>query len=308
MPAEGIPVTLLGPQRFRTTARAVVRALAPEGTVATVNAGWQEREPDDAELDGVLEGRTHNLGLWRRWTEILAGDAELSLGEQRRRQLLDELQAVYALRLHHAMESVYAVQRRQGPAGVIAAGLEDAIATVRALDDWHVRTVREVHEKFEASYMPAERDAVARHRRQVHDVLSEATALVVPGGHVAVLLDCLRFFDVASSVRQPVVAWSAGAMAVTERVVLFHDDAPQGHGHAEVHDEGLGLCRGVVALPHARTRLRLGDEARMAVLARRFPDRRCVVLHAGVRVDITADGGVPEGTRVVTTVGKVSAA
>ena len=39
-------IILLGPQR-RATVDGVARALAPDGPVATVTAGWQEREPDD---------------------------------------------------------------------------------------------------------------------------------------------------------------------------------------------------------------------------------------------------------------------
>jgi hypothetical protein len=56
----------------------------------------------------------------------------------------------------------------------------------------------------------------------------------------------------------PVFAWSAGAMAVTDRVVLFHDSPPAGPPatpRSSAH--GLGLFPGVVALPHARRRLRL---------------------------------------------------
>ena len=64
-----------------------------------------------------------------------------------------------------------------------------------------------------------------------------------------------------------VIAWSAGAMALTERVLLFHDRAPHGPAHAEFLDAGLGWIPGCVLLPHARRRLRTDDPARMAELA-----------------------------------------
>ncbi len=48
---------LLGPQRFMTTAGTALRSLGVEGPVATINAGWEEREDDVAELDQVLERR-----------------------------------------------------------------------------------------------------------------------------------------------------------------------------------------------------------------------------------------------------------
>jgi len=57
---------LLGPQRFLTTAGAVVRSLDIEGPVATITAGWEERESDDGELDTVLDGRSQNLRLFGR--------------------------------------------------------------------------------------------------------------------------------------------------------------------------------------------------------------------------------------------------
>jgi len=82
-----------------------------------------------------------------------------------------------------------------------------------------------------------------------------------------------------------VVAWSAGAMALSERVVLFHDSPPQGAGDPEVLDAGLALCRQLVALPHARERLRLEDPVRVALFARRFAPATCVVLDSGARLD-----------------------
>jgi hypothetical protein len=105
------------------------------------------------------------------------------------------------------------------------------------------------------------------------------------GGHVAALLNRLRLFDVASVVgERPIVAWSAGAMALSERIVLFHDSPPWGAGNAEVLDHGLGLCPGVLPLPHARRRLRLQDPRRVDLLVRRFAPLRCVGLDEGSKL------------------------
>ena len=65
---------LLGPQRFLTTAGAVVRSLDIEGPVATITAGWEERESDDGELDTVLDGRSQNLRLFGRMMDVLEHD------------------------------------------------------------------------------------------------------------------------------------------------------------------------------------------------------------------------------------------
>jgi cyanophycinase-like exopeptidase len=131
-------------------------------------------------------------------------------------------------------------------------------------------------------------------------VLAEAAALVIAGGHVGVLAEVLHLFNVAAALNgAPVIAWSAGAMALTDRIVLFHDRAPQGPGHPEVYGSGLSLLRDVVLLPHARARLRLPDTPRMAVLARRFAPARCVPLEAGTRIDVPADGAWPPGIRTI---------
>ncbi len=103
------------------------------------------------------------------------------------------------------------------------------------------------------------------------------------------------------------IAWSAGAMALTDRIVLFHDKAPQGAGHAEVYGGGLSVLRDLVLLPHPRARLLLDDAPRMAVFARRFSPARCILLETGTRIDIDGDGGIPPGIRMLAADGRVTA-
>jgi hypothetical protein len=81
--------------------------------------------------------------------------------------------------------------------------------------------------------------------------------------------------------------------------VLFHDHGPEGNTEAEVFDRGLGRVRGVVALPHARRRLRLDDPDRCAVMARRFTDQHCVLLDDGTALELTESGGLPKGARIL---------
>jgi hypothetical protein len=117
----------------------------------------------------------------------------------------------------------------------------------------------------------------------------------------------LRLFEVEANLPATIVAWSAGAMALTQRLVLFNDYAARGPTHAEVYDAGLGVVRAVVLLPHARRRLRIDEPMRMGVLARRFAPARCVVLDDGVRVDLTEAGDLPPGARVVDDDGRITA-
>ena len=96
------------------------------------------------------------------------------------------------------------------------------------------------------------------------------------------MLNRMRLFGLDRLLDEHVViAWSAGAMAISDQVVLFHDHPPQGSGNAEIADLGLGLVSGIVPLPHASTRLALNDEQRVSLFARRFAPARSVTLDAG---------------------------
>ncbi len=299
-------VVLLGPQR-RPTLDGVVRSLGLlqpglAGPFAVVTAGWLEREPDDREMASLLngagqQGATVNLGLYRRWLDVQERDPEYLAAERRLTRVLGELQEMYLLRLDYALRAVYAVQRR---VGLDPDAVEEAVAAVRALDEAHLRRVNGARGEFYARLEPHARPVIAAHRDEVAGVLREACALVVAGGHVGVLSEVLHLFNLAASVSvdSPVIAWSAGAMALTDRIVLFHDRSPQGPGHPEVYGSGLSLLRDVVLLPHARARLLLDDAPRMAVLAWRFAPARCVPLEAGNRIDVV-DGAWPDGVRVI---------
>jgi hypothetical protein len=302
-------VTLLGPQRFSPIAGDVVAELAPEGPVATITAGWLEREPDDAELDGLLHGRSRNLGLYGRRLDVWQRDPELAGAAVERRAVLDELHELYLVQLHHAIGAVYEIQRRAGHHRYRGPAISESIFAVQLLDLRHLELVAEVHAEWHDRWRPHEREAVAGHRRAVADALRDVTAVAVAGGHVDALLEVLHLFDVGAVLRQravPIVAWSAGAMALTERVVLFHDHAPHQQGYAELYEHGLGIVPGIVAVPHASRRLRLEDRDRMAVFAHRFAPAHCVVLDDGARVDLPDPRRCPPGTPVLGTDGAIS--
>jgi hypothetical protein len=298
-------VTLLGPQR-RPTVDAVAASLPAGEPVATVTAGWQEREGDDAELSKLLGSRDVNLGLYRRWLDVAERDPAFAAGERAVQEAVGELQALYLLRLDHALQAVYEIGRRSGTDLLRASVLAESLAAVRDLDRAHLHRVSQVRLEFYADMRPHDRPVIAGHRAEVAQVLAGAAALVVAGGHVGVLADVLHLFNVAAAVRSPVIAWSAGAMALAERIVLFHDRSAHGPGHPEVYASGLSLVRGMVPLPHARARLLLDDAPRMAVFARRFAPARCVLLENGTRIDID-NGTWTATTRVLAEDGHVTA-
>jgi hypothetical protein len=307
-----VRVVLLGPQRSPTVG-GLVRSLPPEGPVATVTAGWQEREPDDDELSALLGTRDVNLGLYRRWLDTQDRDPEYARADRRLQELLAERQELYLLRLDHALRAVYALQQHAEPDNELGGeALTEAIEAVRELDRAHLSHVNTMRGEFFAALRPHDRPVIAAHRAAVAEMLGGSAALVIAGGHVGVLADVLHLFNVAAALDRaldaaPVIAWSAGAMALTDRIVLFGDRSARGPGHAEVYGSGLSILRDVVLLPHARARMLLDDTPRMAAFARRFAPASCVVLEAGTRIETARDRGWPGGTRILGADGHVTA-
>jgi hypothetical protein len=299
-------VTLLGPQR-RPSVQHVVRDLDPHATVAMVTAGWQEREPEDSELQELLGGRAVNLGLHARWLDVHERDREYAYAEREHDSVLAELRQHYLTQLDHALRAAYTVaEGKEGRPRWRRAAVDDALEVVRLVDDQHLARVRAAELAFYEAWRPQERPIVAEHREEVRSVLEEAGALVVAGGHVGELTKVLHLFHVEPHLPHVVIAWSAGAMALSDRVVLFDDFVPHGVAQTEVYGEGIGVVRDLVPLPHMRRRLRVDDPVRMSVLARRFEPARCVVLDDGARVPLTPEGGLPADARVVSSDGRVT--
>lgn len=294
---------LLGPQRFLTTAGTVVRALGVDGKIATITAGWQERELLDAELHDVLDQRSENLRLYTRLSDVLTNDPHFAAEALKHRDALDELAAMYSLRLQRALDSVYVVSRRTARSDIADSAFNDAIRGVKAIDDWYLRVVDELYGELQVAAPVENSGLIQQHRGEVGHALHGAAALAIAGGHVAILLRCLRLFNVVPPASLPVVAWSAGAMALTERVVLYNDNGPQGLRGSELWDRGIGRVRDVVAMPHANRRLKLDDPQLAKAGVRRFAPATCLLLDDGTRIEIGPDGGLPIGARVLTETG-----
>lgn len=292
-------LTLLGPQRTPDLDEVVRSLNLEEGPIATITAGWGERESDDGQLNELLDSRGVNLSLYRRWLDVQDRDPDFAAADRRLRGVLDEAQEIYLLRLDHALRAVGALQRRSGNDQLRTDAVSQAIGAVRELDERHLDLISDIHTEFYETWPPHDRSVITEHRVAVETALRDAAALVITGGHVGVLIAALHLFNLSAGLRSPVIAWSAGAMALTDRTVLFHDRPPQGPGNPEVYGNGLSLVRNIVVLPHARARLLLDDSQRMSVFARRFAPARCILFESGTRVDTDADGSCPPGTRVL---------
>lgn len=294
-------IVLLGPQR-RPSLDKIVTALGLPGPFVTITAGWQEREKDDADLDRHLLERSRNLHLWHRMQHVFEVDPEYALAHHTRRAQLLELQGLYQLGLSHTVKFLEELRHRTtGSAGMRELAMQDAIGVFRGIDRQHIARVREIQGEFYAEYPPHERPAIVQHRQEVAALMADASAVVLAGGHVVELLDALHLFNVTATGlnRLPIIAWSAGAMALTSQVVLFDEHAVRGPGCAEVFDQGLGVLPDLALFPAARQRLRTGDKQNMGLLARRFAPSLCVPLDPGARVEIGDDGSLPPDAPVV---------
>lgn len=283
-------LAVLGPQRLNRTLGATLEELDLAGSarIATVTAGWEERESEDEELHEHLWKRSVNLRLHARTDAALHADRELRTGARWRTERLREVQELYRIRVAHALEAARELLRREprpNAADLLAQERAGAIETLRTLDAEHEARVGAIRDEFVARWKPLERPAVERQRAEVERELADCPVVCVAGGHVAVLLDCLRLFAFPELLgARALVTWSAGAMALSERVVLFHESPPQGQGSAEVLETGLGVVPGILPLPHARHRLKLDDPRRVLLLSRRFRPLLAVPLDEGSRL------------------------
>jgi phosphoserine phosphatase len=284
-------VVLLGPQRLVPTLKDAIEPLLDAGdSVAAVTAGWEERETEVDELARHLGRAVTNLELYRRAEEAFGRDPDLQGALLGLHEKLHALQQLYRLRLRYLAPAAEELLLRDGQQDLLEPERDSAFAHLRSLDEHHLARVASLRREFLAEWEPSARPAIAEHRAEIASCLDRSAALCIAGGHVRILVNRLWIFDLVGLLGRdlPIVAWSAGAMALTERVVLFHDNPPQGKGWAEVLGPGLGICPGLVALPHARRRLHLEDSVRVQLLSRRFPEATCVALDE--RTELTFDG------------------
>lgn len=275
-------IFLLGPQSPVPNVRVVLESLGIRGRLCVISAGWQEREGELDPLRDHLANPITDLAVYARCEDAFAEDQALFDAHRGRQDSLIAMQRLYRLRLSHTLAAAHELMAANAPSALLEVERRSANSALRSLDRHHLRQIRRVHAEFQARNPLAHCQALRRQREAIAAELDDCEAVLIAGGHVAVLLGRMRLLDVASLVAdKTVIAWSAGAMAIMERVVLFHDHPPQGAGDPELLDSGLGLVPGIVALPNARERLALGDVHRVGIFARRFAPSRSLTFDNG---------------------------
>ncbi|MEO0481049.1 MAG: Type 1 glutamine amidotransferase-like domain-containing protein [Planctomycetota bacterium] len=307
---------LLGPQRHVPTVRDALDELDLEGgALGICTAGWEEREHETSEFERHVgeDFEVINLEVFERVERCLLNDSQLRRAWQRRNDRRRTIQDLYDLRLGHALAAVRELSTRDDDQDLLLPQWTEAIAAVRELDRAHEQRIADLHRDFFEVDRAHDFASVKQSRDELSSLLERCTALCIAGGHVGTLLDRIRLLDLlglferTESQKRPVLAWSAGAMALCSRVVLFHDSPPEGAGNAEVWDPAFEIVPGIVPLPHANHRLRLDDLSRVRIFANRFGEDRLVLLDPGtkIRCEGTSLSAVTNDVRVLERDGSV---
>jgi len=273
---------LLGPQRPDVNLNQPFDQLETTKPIAVISAGWQEAEGDIDDVRAIVRRKLNDLKLYHRAEAIFAKDKTLREHYRQRQDRLQELQRVHRIRLRPAMLAARRVLRAEGDAQILRHERRHAISQLRSLDRHHTKSIAALHRDFDAVIHERPSDRLARQAEQVADAVDHADVVLITGGNVAVLLNRLRLFGLKEMLQdKTIVAWSAGAMALTQQVVLYHDRTPLGNRDAEIFDCGLGILPGTVLLPDARHRLRQKDPVHVGLFCRRFAPADCLTLDNG---------------------------
>jgi peptidase E len=258
--------------------------------------------------DGGFDRTLVNLSLHAELTDLLdrapplaEAWAELRRAEQTARRFYLEHNAhVLALfrrtlREAKALEPDLTLPRLMtgdGPAAggrplvryALARELAQAFRTLEANDDHLFALLGEIERRaFDSAgvtYDPAWRAARAR----LESRILSASSILMFGGRLDLLLDGLRFFrlrePLAEALRRgaQIVAMSAGAMALCERIIVYDDFAATLRDF-QLYDRGLELVRDIQLFPHCMERIQTDDADNLAYLARRFRHHACVGLN-----------------------------
>lgn len=296
-------IALLGPQGSTPDVGTVISDLGIKGPVALVRAGYQERESEDAELVTALGVPAANLTLHARGNDVFKTASEFAAAYSARQQRLRYMQGFYRTRLDGIEDAARTISLRYVDPDLLEQEEKVSVDQFRNMDNEHVERCQAVKAAFDKAWPADHVEVLAKHRREVRELMATTDALVITGGHVATLLNRLQLFGVLDNVGdKPIIAWSAGAMVLADRIVLFHDYPPYGSDIAQVLDSGFGLVPGYVVLPDPRRRINLDARAGIQRFARRMAPATCVAMDHGARMIFEAgELRFANATRLTTT-------
>ncbi|MEM7082674.1 MAG: Type 1 glutamine amidotransferase-like domain-containing protein [Pseudomonadota bacterium] len=279
---------LLGPQRPTINLDAAMeRANLGADDVAVISAAWQEAEGDIDDVRALTRCPLFDLQIYRRAEALFLSDDALREAHSIRQRRLKQQQSLYRLRLKQLTLAAREILTANGDADAIAEERRHAISQLRALDRHHVRQMDKIHAEFNEQFNVDSYAELRRYVDAIREDLARCSGVLITGGNVMVLLNRLQLFGMGSLLHdKPLIAWSAGAMVLTERIVLYHDRMPQGRREPEIISRGLGVLPEIVLLPDARNRLDTGRAAHIGLFSRRFSPAVCLTLDSGSLIQV----------------------
>lgn len=274
---------VLGPQRPTINlGKAMQQCGIGAQHIAVISAGWQEAEGDIDDIRRVVDATLSDLSIYQRTEAVFNSDGALRDAYRQRQDRLTEVQRMYRMRLRHLKVALRQTLRASGPPALVAAERRHAVSQLRALDRHHLRQVANAHKRFDNEFSVGRRESLSEQAAAIQEMLASFDTLMITGGNLLVLMNRLRLFGLEAAIADKhIVAWSAGAMLLGERVVLFHDRLPQGRRDAELIDRGMNVLPGIVVLPDITKRLKTKDTLRMSAFSRRFANTTCLGLDNG---------------------------
>ena len=290
-------IHILGPQHPHHNIDKALKDFCPTGNVAVISAGWRYEEKDIDALKRAIKRDVFHIPLYE-WFEGLGGvEPELSNMHKLRQKRILAHKKVYQINLESALQTWHEIRGlyKSNP-DIYNQDEHEACLHVQAIDRRCVERLEEIKGDFSAIAQPWLHESALPLFEQIAYTLDRCSALILTGGHVAILRNRLAFFGLEELLQdfllegKQIFAWSAGAMCLTDRIVLYHDDPPWGEGYAEILDTGMGLLPKVVFLPHANTRLDIGNPSRIEKFARRFAPDVCICLENGAHLVFNEHG------------------
>lgn len=274
---------LLGPQLPTPNLNSAIDTkLLPDGPIAVISAAWQEAEADTQELQQQLQRPIVSLDLYQRAEEIFADDEKLRKAYRRRQDKLQELQQLYRTRLRQSMKAARQMRRIEGNSPLLVVERQHATDQVRDLDTHHLTRIQAIVDEYAHELLASNSGQLKEHTDAIHTAMEGCATTLITGGNVLVLLNRLQLFEMQSLLAsRHLIVWSAGAMVLSDTIVLYNDRTPLGRRDPEVLGPGLGIIPNFVFLPDAKKRLQEKDRARVGLFCDRFAPADCITLNNG---------------------------
>lgn len=167
--------------------------------------------------------------------------------------------------------------------------LQDTMAKIVENDALMLEACRELDRYFRDRARIDENPTYLEIRDELRRRILSANSVFMAGGHMPVLINRLRFFDLDSVFREAL--WrgtnfytiSAGSMALCEKIIVYDDfygeEGSVRRREFEFFDTGLGLVTAVTLFPHCMDRIQTDEPDNLTYLAHRFASGPCVGLN-----------------------------